>query len=161
MPKGMTPKKRMGRSVMGLARAVKPSGRLNIDDIVNARSNRSKMPLSEIKKRKLMAKIRKQEPKKLNKPISSETMKKMAGMLGLSVGDIMSGKISDAKERQERIMDKGPRPMKKPARAPMEKGPNKMNKQKTPMQKALGPIRPLRERSQSKLISRRRAMKNR
>jgi hypothetical protein len=49
--------------------------------------------------------------------------------------------------------------MKKPKRAPMQKGPNKMNKQKTPMKKALGPVRPIRERSLSKLTSRRRAMK--
>ena len=51
--------------------------------------------------------------------------------------------------------------MKKPKRAPMQKGPNKMNKQKTPMKKALGPLRPIRERSLSKLISRRRGMNKR
>ena len=34
-------------------------------------------------------------------------------------------------------------------------------KQKTPMKKALGPLRPLRERSQSKLVSRRRGTSKR
>ena len=154
----MTPKKRMTKTTMGLARAVKPSGRLNRDDMVNARANRSKMPLSEIKKRKLMAKIRKQEPKKFNKPISSKTMKELAGMLGLSVGDIMSKKVSDVKTRQEKTK----RPGSRPNTNSKTKTPSSRPSDRRPMgTKALGPLRPIRERSQSKLISRRRAMKNR
>jgi len=94
MPKGMTPKERMGRSTMSLARNLKPSGRLNVDDIKKAGKLRKTTPLSEQKNMKKFSKYMKQEPKKLNKPISSETMKKMAGMLGSSVGDIMSKKIS-------------------------------------------------------------------
>jgi hypothetical protein len=97
MPKGMTPKERMGRSTMSLARNLKPSGRLNVDDIEKAGKLRKTTPFSEQKNMKKFSKYMKQEPKKLNKPISSETMKKMAGMLGSSAMG-MSGLMKKAKE---------------------------------------------------------------
>ena len=56
MPKGMTPKKRMMKTTVGLARSLKPSGRLNIDDIKRAGDSRKKISLSEIKNRKKLGK---------------------------------------------------------------------------------------------------------
>ena len=63
-----------------------------------------------------------------------------------------SGRIS--KDDLKRVMQKGPRPMqKKLGDIPMGKGPNKMDKQKTPMQKTLAPVRSIRERAkQSRLV---------
>jgi len=61
MPKGMTPKKRMGRSTMSLARNLKPSGRLNKDDIEKAEKLRKTTPLSEQKNMKKFSKYMKQE----------------------------------------------------------------------------------------------------
>ena len=57
MPKGMTPKKRMMKTTVGLARALKSSGKLNKDDIKRAGDSRKKMSLSEIRNRKKLGKV--------------------------------------------------------------------------------------------------------
>lgn len=128
----MTPKKRMLKSTVGLARALKPTGRLNRDDVVNARSKRSKMSLSEIK-----------DAKKLGKSVASIGSMMSKGMSALAAKNLM----------------KKARELKPLGRINMDD--IKRIKQKTPMKKALGPLRPLRERSQSKLVSRRRGTSKR
>ena len=169
----MTPKKRMTKTTMSLARAVKPSGRLNIDDMDNARANRSKMSLSEIKKRKTLGKKVKNAIERIDKIKDPEKLGKAAKMAskvasGMGVAGMAKKLLNEAKMRKpsgrinmDDLFNADKYKMKKPKRAPMEKGPNKMNKQKTPMKKALGPLRPIRERSLSKLISRRRGMNKR
>lgn len=52
----MTPKKRMLKTTVGLARALKPTGRLNVDDIKRAGDARKKMSLSKIKDIKKLGK---------------------------------------------------------------------------------------------------------
>ena len=52
----MTPKKRMTKTTMSLARSLKPSGRLNADDMKRAGKARKEMSLSEIKDAKKLGK---------------------------------------------------------------------------------------------------------
>ena len=92
----------------------------------------------------------KQKIKILKEKLANAT--KRSGMGAMGVYGLAPEKLKD-------LMLKKPRKLGTPDRAPMQKGPNKMNKQKTPMKKALRPLRPIRERSLSKLISRRRGMK--
>lgn len=90
-------------TTLNLARSLKPTGRLNADDIKRAGNARKEMSLSEIKKTKILAK-----------------------------------KVKDANER----IDKIKRPSSRPT-----------SRRSTSMTKALGPLRPIRERSQtSRLI---------
>ena len=63
MPKGMTPKERMSRSIYNLAKARKPSGRLNADDIKRAGKARKTMSFSEIKDAKKLGKVAKMASK--------------------------------------------------------------------------------------------------
>lgn len=94
----------------------------------------------------------KQKIKILKEKLANAT--KRSGMGAMGVYGLAPEKLKD-------LMLKKPRKLGTPdsRRAPMQKGPNKMNKQKTPMKKALGPVRPIRERSLSKLTLRRRATK--
>ena len=147
----MTPKERMTKTTMSLARAVKPSGRLNKDDMINARANRSKMSLSQIKDAKKLGKI-----------------KKMASKMGVAgsmkgIKELME-KVSNAKKRDDLIKDpsRTKRPGSRPNTNSKTKTPSSRPSDRRPMgTKALGPLRPLRERSQSKLVSRRRGINKR
>ena len=56
MPQGMKPKNRMKRTTVSLARSLKPTGRLNVDDIARASDLRSKKSLSQIKDMKKLGK---------------------------------------------------------------------------------------------------------
>ena len=57
MPRGVTPKERMKRSIMTLAKNLKPSGRLNVDDITKAGELRKGMSRSEFKDRAILKKL--------------------------------------------------------------------------------------------------------
>jgi len=59
MPKGVTPKERMKRSVITLAKNLKPSGRLNTDDIERAGEMRKNMSRTEFKDRATLKKFNK------------------------------------------------------------------------------------------------------
>jgi len=104
MPKGMTPKNRMKKTTISLARSLKPSGILNADDIKRAREAR---PISFF--------LKKNSDKKMIKP---------------------SGRIN-----MDDLFNADKYKIKRPKRAPMQKGP-------------LGPLRPVRERSQSSRLVR-------
>ena len=126
----MTPKKRMLKSTVGLAKALKPTGRLNVDDMKRASDARKKMSLSQIKGTKKLGKATKsindifnkmkQEPGMVGMPKSPEGLKaamKTAGTMGLA-GDMkgikeLMKKVSDAKKRSRLI--KAPARRAKPA----------------------------------------------
>ena len=59
----MTPKERMKKTTISLARSLKPSGRLNRDDIKRAGKARKEMSLSEIKDVKKLGKAAKMASK--------------------------------------------------------------------------------------------------
>ena len=106
----------------------------------------------------------KQKIKMLKEELAKAKKKLGMGTMGMGAGKIKE-LLKEAKMRKpsgrinmDDLFNADKYKMKKPKRAPMQKGPNKMNKQKTPMEKVLGPVRPIRERSLSKLTSRRRGM---
>ena len=106
----------------------------------------------------------KQKIKMLKEELAKAKKKLGMGTMGMGAGKIKE-LLKEAKMRKpsarinmDDLFNADKYKMKKPKRAPMQKGPNKMNKQKTPMKKALRPLRPITERSQSKLTSRRRGM---
>jgi len=83
----------------------------------------------------------------------------MMGVAGSMKGikELMK-KISDIKTRQEKTK----RPGSRPNTNSKTKTPSSRPSDRRPMgTKALGPVRPIRERSQSKLTSRRRGMNKR
>lgn len=104
----MTPKKRKLKTTVSLARSLKPSGRLNVDDVKKAKDLRKTMSLSQIK-----------DAKKLGKAAQlAKGATKAASTMGVA------GSL-------KKLLDK----------------------KKTPMKKALGPLRPIRERArQSRLV---------
>lgn len=114
----MTPKKRMMKTTVSLARSLKPTGRLNADDIKKAGDARKKMSFSQIK-----------DAKKLGKGVAS-------------IGSMMSKGMSATAAKN--LMKKA-RELKPSGRITIDD--IKKIKQKTPMKKALGPLRPIRERA--------------
>ena len=126
----MTPKKRMLKTTASLARNLKPSGRLNVDDIEKAGKLRKTKPLSEQKNMKKFSKYMKQEMG------TKGAMGLMSqGMSALAAKNLM----------------KKARELKPSGRINMDD--IKKIKQKTPMKKALGPVRSIRERAkQSRLV---------
>ena len=84
----------------------------------------------------------KQKIKMLKEKLAKATKKLGMGTMGMGA------------EKLKDLMLKEPRKLRTPDRAPMQKGPNKMNKKKIPMKKALGPLRPLKERSKTSLLIR-------
>ena len=78
MPKGMTPKKRKLKTTVSLARSLKPSGRLNVDDVEKAKDLRKKMSLSGIK-----------DAKKLGKGIASIGSMMSQGMSASAAKNLM------------------------------------------------------------------------
>lgn len=110
----MTPKKRMGKSTMSLARNLKSSGRLNVDDIEKAGKLRKTKPLSEQKNMKKFSKYMKQEmgTKKLAKDATMAAAK--MGIAGSMKGikELMK-KVSNAKKRTD--LTKAPARRAKPA----------------------------------------------
>ena len=59
----MTPKEKMNRSIYNLAKSLKPTGRLNADDMKRASDARKKMSFSEIKDAKKLGKAAKMASK--------------------------------------------------------------------------------------------------
>jgi hypothetical protein len=57
MPRGVTPKERMKRSTVTLAKNLKPSGRLNTDDIKHAGEMRKDISRTDFKKRAILKKM--------------------------------------------------------------------------------------------------------
>jgi len=97
MPKGMTPRKRMTRTVGSLAKSLKPSGRLNRDDIKKTKELRKKMSLSEIKDAKRLGRAA-QLAKGATKAASLGVASNMKG-----IKELMK-KISNAKERSKKTL---------------------------------------------------------
>tara|TARA_E500000318_G_scaffold109966_1_gene124224 strand:- start:972 stop:1421 length:450 start_codon:yes stop_codon:yes gene_type:complete len=104
MPKGMTPKNRMKKTTVSLARSLKPTGRLNKDDITRASNLRSKKSLSQMKDMKKLG--------KLAKNIATPTASAM-GMTANKLSEVMkkakeikpTGRISkDDLERAKKML---------------------------------------------------------
>ena len=133
MPQGMKPKERMKKTTISLARSLKPSGRLNADDIKRAGKARKKGSFSDIKDLKKLGKAEKMASK-----VAS----------GMGVAGMAKKLFNEARMRKpsgrinmDDLFNADKYKMKKPKRAPMQKGP-------------LGPLRPVRERSQSSRLIR-------
>lgn len=103
----MTPKKKMLKTTVGLARALKPTGRLNVDDIKRAGDARKKISLSQIK-----------DAKKLGRAAQlAKSATKAAGMMGVAgsmkgIKELMK-KVGNAKKRTD--LTKAPSRRAKPA----------------------------------------------
>jgi len=77
MPRGITPKERMKRSEITLAKNLKPSGRLNVDDLKKASEIRKTMSRSEFKDRAILKKMDTKEYLKTSPRSISERYKTM------------------------------------------------------------------------------------
>jgi len=90
MPRGVTPKERMKRTEITLAKNLKPSGRLNVDDITRAGKMRKTMSRSEFKDSDM--------PKQ-----AYDTARKVKPSTRLSTDD-----LKKAKDMMEKKMEKKP-----------------------------------------------------
>jgi len=134
MPKGMTPKKRMIKSTVGLAKALKPTGRLNVDDMQKARVARKKMSLSQIKDAKKLGKAAKTaskvasgmgamgiNPEKVKNLLKEAKMRKPSGRINMD--DLFNADKYKMKKPKRGPLQKGPRPMR-PIRGPKRQAPS-------------------------------------
>jgi hypothetical protein len=119
------PKKRMKRKTkermkktISLARSLKPSGRLNADDIKRAGKERKTMSFSEIKDAKKLGKV-------------AKMASKVASGMGMGMGsEKLKNLLKEAKMRKpsgrinmDDLFNADKYKIKKPKRAPMQKGP--------------------------------------
>ena len=71
MPRGVTPKERMTRSILTLAKNLKPSGRLNVDDITKAGELRKGMTRKDYKMTNIKRKMDEDYVKKYDNKMKS------------------------------------------------------------------------------------------
>ena len=134
MPKGMTPKKRKLKTTVSLARSLKPSGRLNVDDIKRAGRTRKEMSLSQIKDTKKLGRAAKMaskvasgmgamgmNPEKVKNLLKEAKMRKPSGRINMD--DLFNADKYKMKKPKRAPMQKGPRPMR-PIRGPKRQAPS-------------------------------------
>ena len=134
MPKGMTPKKRKLKTTVSLARSLKPSGRLNVDDIKRAGRTRKEMSLSQIKDAKKLGRAAKMaskvasgmgamgmNPEKVKNLLKEAKMRKPSGRINMD--DLFNVDKYKMKKPKRGPLQKGPRPMR-PIRGPKRQAPS-------------------------------------
>ena len=97
MPRGVTPKERMKRSVVTLAKNLKPTGRLNQDDITVAGNMRKDISRTDFKNRAILKKMDKARYSDANSlknaaNMTEEMVSKYKKRLGLTAGQTKSTK---------------------------------------------------------------------